>query len=229
MRAQSIVLSVSLSLAALLSACSTTSDQHTARAAQPDREPVTLDKAPAIVQGDTFNYTYSRNGVSNQPVTEKVTQVSADSIELSTSTPERTYMSVLDRDTLAVRKAMCLSNGQQCDFTPSIGWLRFPLSVGQEWQTEFDVVGETFVAHVVQKWRVAGMERVKVKGGEFDAYRLQSSGSINGKGNDGKPFAGTESATCWSSPAAKMFCVKYAYKNSFGEKSGREVVSLALQ
>jgi len=212
---------------AALAACATSSDQPAASSAV--AIPTTTAAAPTLAPGDTMNYIYSRKGIQEQALTEKVVQVGADSIDLAISTPDRTYTAVLDRDTLALKKAMCLSNGQQCEFSPGLTWIRFPLSVGQQWKSEFKVSGETFESNVTLDWKVAGMERVKVQGGEFDAYKLTATGSISGRTKTGASFSGTESSTCWSAPAAKMFCVKYAYHNSFGEKSARELVSYALQ
>ena len=214
---------------AALAACATTSDQPPASSAAANPPSTVLAAAPAVARGDTMSYVYSRKGVKDQPLRQKVVQVGDNTIELAISTPDRNYTALLDRDTLAIKKYMCLSNGQQCDFAPAVTWLRFPLSVGQEWQSEFDVTGETFDSHVILNWKVSGMERVKVKGGEFDAYKLTSTGSISGRTKAGNSFTGTESSTCWSAPAARMFCVKYAYKNSFGENTGLELMSYALQ
>ena len=214
---------------AALAACATTSDQPPASSAAANPPSTVLAAAPAVARGDTMSYVYSRRGVKDQPLTQKVVQVRDSAIELAISTPDRDYTALLERDTLAFTKYMCLSNGQQCNFAPAVTWLRFPLSVGQEWRSEFDVAGETFDSHVIVDWKVAGMERVKVKGGEFDAYKLTASGSISGRTKAGSPFTGTESSTCWSAPAARMFCVKYAYKNSFGENTRLELVSYALQ
>ena len=214
---------------AAVAACATSPDQPAASSTAATATHTTTAAAPSLAPGDTMNYIYSRKGIKEQALTEKVVQVGADTIDLAISTPDRNYTAVLDRDTLVLKKAMCLSNGQQCEFSPGLTWVRFPLSVGQEWKSEFKVSGETFESNVALNWKVVGMERVKVKGGEFDAYKLTATGSISGTTKTGASFSGTESSTCWSAPAAKMFCVKYAYNNSFGEKSARELVSYALQ
>ncbi|HTQ78659.1 MAG TPA: hypothetical protein VMM92_01600, partial [Thermoanaerobaculia bacterium] len=83
---------------AALAACATSSDQPAASSAV--AIPTTTAAAPTLAPGDTMNYIYSRKGIQEQALTEKVVQVGADSIDLAISTPDRTYTAVLDRDTL---------------------------------------------------------------------------------------------------------------------------------
>ena len=76
----------------------------------------------AMAPGDMLTYAYTRNGTQPEQMTERVVQIVGDSIEIHASTSQGNYPTVLDRETLAVKQGMCLSNGQRCSFTPAIVW-----------------------------------------------------------------------------------------------------------
>lgn len=125
---------------------------------------------------------------------------------------------------------MCLTNGQQCHFEPGLMFIELPLEKGRKWSTTFTVKGETFSADVAQERAVEKVEKVKVAAGEFEAYRIAVTGKIKGHDAKGAPFAGKEEATEWYAfPNGKVVMVKYAYKNSFGEKATRELTRLGLK
>jgi len=92
------------------------------------------------------------------------------------------------------------------------------------------VKGESFTADVTQERQVDKIEKVKVPGGEFEAAKVSFSGRIKGADDKGKPFSGKEDGTDWVAFVnGKTMVVKTVYRNSFGEKSTHELISVVKQ
>lgn len=136
----------------------------------------------------------------------------------------------LAKSDLALRKSMCISNGQPCTFSPGLEFAKFPLEKGKQWSTTFTVKGDTFTAQVTQERKVEGTEKVKVLAGEFDTFKLSFSGRIRGTDSKGAGFTGKEEGTDWFTLVnGRLVAVKLVYKNSFGEKATRELVSTSFK
>ncbi len=164
-------------------------------------------------------------------VDEEAVEVTDQEVRISSRTPERAYETTVDRASFALSASVCLANGQQCTFSPPLNALSLPLTKGRKWSTSFTVTGETFSADVTQDRVVEKMERIKVPGGEFDAYRIAFTGRIKGKDAKGAAFSGKEEGTDWFAVTAsgKPFVVKTVYRNSFGEKTSSELLSMAFK
>ena len=106
----------------------------------------------------------------------------------------------------------------------------FPLEKGKKWVTTFAVKGESFTADVTQERQVDKIEKVKVPGGEFEAAKVSFNGSIKGADAKGKPFSGKEDGADWVALVnGKTMVIKTVYRNSFGEKSTHELISVVKQ
>jgi hypothetical protein len=109
--------------------------------------------------------------------------------------------------------------------------LRFPLQVGQRWDYVNDVVfkdnGSTGRVH--NSAAVVAYERVRVPAGEFDAFKLEASGRVQGKSKGGPGIIDGESrSTYWYAPAARAI-VKMEYRNTYRGSATTELVAFELQ
>jgi hypothetical protein len=65
-------------------------------------------------------------------------------------------------------------------FDPPIMGLKFPLVVGDAWKSSFVGESATGKAKTDLNFKVVAREKVKTPGGEFDAFKIESEGWING-------------------------------------------------
>lgn len=78
--------------------------------------------------------------------------------------------------------------------------------------------------------KVEKVEKVKVPAGEFEAYRVSHGARIKGTDAKGNPFSGKEDSREWLALVnGKLALIKVEYRNSFGEKFTRELVSAAFK
>ncbi len=84
---------------------------------------------------------------------------------------------------------------------PGYQFLSFPIEVGKKWsfKTKWLIKSNNATGTAQFDVEVKGMESVKVPAGEFQAYKLESSGYVNP--SSGGSFGGT--ATYWYAPKAK--------------------------
>ena len=131
---------------------------------------------------------------------------------------------------LTVKKGLCLANGQACTFAPGLLLLDMPLEKGKKWTTSFTVTGDTFVAELTQERKVDGFEKVRVPAGEYDAVKISFSARIVSKSTKGEQYTGKEEGTeWWSFSSGRPIPTKVVYRNSFGEKFTRELISATLK
>jgi hypothetical protein len=84
--------------------------------------------------------------------------------------------------------------------------LQFPLSVGKQWtyETETHFKDNQSTARTVALVRVVAHEAVRVIAGQFDAFKLEASGTFTGRSKGGPGLlSGEFKSTYWYSPAAK--------------------------
>ena len=190
----------------------------------------TLETIAPWEAGDRASFKWFVNGKTLQ-LDEEVTAADGQRFALSQRTADRAYEVTGFNDELRWTRGPCLSNGQQCAFDPGVGRGLLPLAKGRKWRSEFAVTGETFKADVVQDREVEAVETVKLAPGPFQAWRVGFSGRIKGTDSKGGAFTGKESGTEWWAVTAsgKLVLVKFSYRNSFGEKATREIVSLGYR
>jgi hypothetical protein len=94
---------------------------------------------------------------------------------------------------------------------PHTGLFRFPLHVGDEYESEFELAYPkgAFRAKHKYKVRVVGWEDVTVDAGSFHALKLEVRGGYERLDRDGSSFV---NATVWYVPEVKRW-VKYLYED----------------
>ncbi len=76
---------------------------------------------------------------------------------------------------------------------------------------------------------VVEYEKVRVVGGEFDAFKMVATGRFRGRSKGGPGIVeGESNATYWYSPAARAI-VKSVAENLYRGRTTVELVSLRLQ
>ncbi len=94
------------------------------------------------------------------------------------------------------------------DRTSSDGALQFPLAVGKRFRVKFNWDNGRGFDELDAE--VQAFEKIKVDGGEFDAYRIKYSGFWNQR--EGVNYSGRVERTNWYAPAVKGL-VKFTYIN----------------
>jgi hypothetical protein len=189
----------------------------------------TMEPAKDCEPGDKVSYTWVLNNKPQQMDLECI-EGSDQEVHFVQKVGGRSYEGVVTRGTVKLVKAMCLANGQQCAFSPGLDFIGLPLQKGKKWTQTFTVTGETFTAEVTQQRKAERLEKVKVPGGEFDAFKVSFSGRIKGVDSKGNRFSGKEDGTDWFALInGKISVVKTVYRNSFGEKATQELTAAAFQ
>jgi hypothetical protein len=179
--------------------------------------------------GDKAAYNWVLNNKA-QAMEDEFTALTDTEFRVTTKVGDKTYDAALSKDGPALLKAICLSNGQPCTFSPALRFAEFPLEKGKKWTTPSTVTGETFVSEIAQERVVEKIEKVKVPAGEFEAYKVSFRSRITGKDAKGNAFSGKEDGSDWFAVSnGKLLLVKTVYRNSFGEKFTRELTSVSYK
>lgn len=108
--------------------------------------------------------------------------------------------------------------------------LRFPLGVGDHWTYASDYLykptGST--GRAVVDVIVAGHERVVVRAGAFEAFRIEARAHLLGKSPKGSLIDAESFTTYWYAPAARAV-VKWVQRHPYLGPSTVELASHALQ
>jgi len=180
--------------------------------------------------GDKLTYTYVLKGQSLRAV-EEVVDVTDTEVRSTQRIGDRTYDAAYSTADMSRLRGICIANSESCQFAPGETWVKFPLEKGKTWSNTMTVTGQTFISETAQERKVEGVEKVKTPAGEFQAYRVSSTGRIKSRGRSGEgPWEGTESSTYWWAVIkGKLVLVKQEYQNSFGSRSSRELLSAELK
>lgn len=76
--------------------------------------------------------------------------------------------------------ATAVSGASGMRFDPPISGFKFPLVVGDGWKSSFVAEGANNRSKTDLDFKVAAREKVKTPAGEFDAFKIESEGWING-------------------------------------------------
>ena len=134
---------------------------------------------PALKVGEVSTYAVnSRHDSRNYDEKITITEAGPDGykakVELAND-PTRTRDLVMDADLGTVMS----SNGSR--FTPAARTLKFPLEVGASWESRSDVVlADGGKSRLTFDSKVAGVENVRTPAGEFEAFRIETRGGIQG-------------------------------------------------
>ena len=177
--------------------------------------------------GDKTTYTIFVNG-KTQELTETWTSATDTSITGIQKIGSREVPLALALPYQEVAR-MCLSDGEECHFSPGIKSLDLPLEKGKKWSTTFNAESANFTAEVTEDYQVEKSEKVTVPAGAFDATKIAFTGRIKGTNKKGERFTGKEDGTYWVAfIAGRPVTVKTTYRNSFGARTNRELVSTSL-
>jgi hypothetical protein len=107
--------------------------------------------------------------------------------------------------------------------------LSFPLEVGKAWTYVNDYLLKDSGTKGQQKYSVVVLtyEKVRVPAGEFDAFKLEATGTFSGTAYVG-PVSGSSSRTYWYAPAARAI-VKDEINDPHRGRYGFELVQFKLQ
>jgi len=143
----------------------------------------------------------------------------------------KAYELVLTKNPFLLKSGICLANGQPCTFSPGLLLLDLPLEKGKKWATSFTVTGDTFTAEVAQERKVENFEKIRVPAGEYEAVKVSFSGRIVSRQRDNNnQYTGKEEGTeWWVFASGRPIVAKIVYRNSFGEKFTREMISASLK
>ena len=168
---------------------------------------------PLLKVGDVTVYTVDiRNENKQSEETVTVTSVDAGLVKTRHQRPDRNPPELEGVATLDLNPLVSGSSGAK--FEPAIEIYRFPMKVGDSWKARSEAVALTgsrsrFELDV----KVAAQEKITTPGGEFDTYRVEVSGWINGVSWQG---AIRTAQTIWYAPAiGRMVKTDYKdYRNS---------------
>ena len=107
--------------------------------------------------------------------------------------------------------------------------LSFPLDVGKSWTYVNDYLFKDTGTKGQMKHSVVVLtyEKVRVPAGEFDAFKLESTGSFSGM-SDAGAISGLSSRTYWYAPAVRAI-VKEVIDDPYLGRYGFELVDVKLQ
>jgi hypothetical protein len=129
-----------------------------------------------------------------------------------------------------LRKGICYSSGQVCEFSPPVNLADFPLEKGKKWRNAYTVTGETFKEEVTEERTVEGVETIRVPAGEFETWKINVASRFKGRDNKGNSYSGRADTSMWVAlVSGKMSFVKITTKSSSGDKLSRELVSASMQ
>ena len=189
----------------------------------------TMEPTKDCEPGDKATYAWVLNNKS-QKLDQECIQGPDQDVHFVQKVGDRTYEGAVTKGSVKLLKAMCISNGQQCAFSPSLDAVALPLQKGKKWTQTFTVKGETFTAEVTQEREVEQLEKIKVPAGEFEAFRVSFKGRFKGSDSKGSGFSGKEDGKDWFALInGKLSVVKTVYRNSFGDKTTRELTAVAFK
>ena len=170
----------------------------TAATAQPS--PLSTAQAPKFAVGDSWTYTISdpRQPGRAFSFVQSVNAVNGNDIGVTIANNGGTMAAKFDAN------GNLTANGSK-QYLPSDGKLKFPMSVGSTWTSQFTTRTGNGDAATTLNSKVVGIEKVDTTAGSFQAYRIEATGNVSAP--NGK-YSFTE--TDWYAPDAKRI-VKFAF------------------
>lgn len=125
-------------------------------------------------------------------------------------------------------KEFCLADVMECEWTPPVKMFDKDSKLGDKWSgsTIVKMKNNTVVDETIES-KVDKFEKVKVPAGEFEAFRISSTGSIKAKLEKGDVYTGTLKMTTWFGVVNKrLVLIKRDYTNSFRQPFTQELLKL---
>ncbi len=129
--------------------------------------------------GDVAVYAIELRG-DKRTTEETVTVTSVDQTHIKSKhvRPDRNPPEI--EGVLTVGRATVVSGASGIRFDPPIVGFKFPLVVGDGWKSSFLAEGANNKSKTDLDFKVVAREKVKTPAGEFDAFKIESEGWING-------------------------------------------------
>jgi hypothetical protein len=175
---------------------------------------------PVPKVGDVAVYTIDQRAdkrVFEETVT--VTSVDQSFIKSKHVRPNRNPPETEGVTTLDLGVVVSGSSGAR--FDPPIVGVKFPLTVGDSWKSSYLAESPTAKSKGDLEFKVAAREKVSTAAGEFDAYKIESGGWINGVSWSG---AIRITQVQWFAPAVGRV-VKSEYKDFRGGQLWNDTAS----
>jgi hypothetical protein len=183
--------------------------------AQPDGS-----SRPVPKVGDVAVYTINQR--ADKRVTEEtvtVTSVDQALVKSKHVRPDRNPPEI--EGILTVDLALAVSGGNGTRYEPPIAGVRFPLTVGDAWRSNYLSESATAKSKGDLEFKVVAREKVKTPAGEFDAFRIESGGWVTGVSWSGSVRV---AQVQWFAPAVGRV-VKSEYKDYRGGQLWTDTVS----
>lgn len=175
---------------------------------------------PVAKVGDVAVYTVNQR-TDKRMTEETVTVTSVDQTHIKSKhvRPDRNPPEI--EGVLTADWATAVSGASGNRFDPPIVGVKFPLTVGDSWKSSYLSEGATAKSKGEIDFKVVAREKVKTPAGEFDAFRIESGGWINGVSWSG---AIRMAQVQWFAPAVGRV-VKSEYKDYRGSQLWTDTVS----
>jgi hypothetical protein len=154
---------------------------------------------------------YAVNAKADKRTTEETTTITAvDDAQIKSRTvrPDRTPAEMDGVATMEWHQVQSGSSGTR--FNPPYPGLKFPLTVGNSWKGVYEATGSTGARSKGEmEFKVVAAEKLLTPAGEFETFKVESSGWITGISWEGS-FRMTQ--TQWYAPSISRI-VKTEYKD----------------
>lgn len=169
---------------------------------------LTTAQTPKFAVGDSWTYAIAdpRQPGRQFSFVQTINSVNADTIGVTVSNNGGTMAASFDAN------GNLTSQGAK-QYLPSDGKLKFPMSAGSTWTSNFTTHTANGDAATSLNAKVVGVESIETTAGTFEAFRIESTGSVSAP--NGK-YAFTE--TDWYAPNAKRI-IKFTFSGSAADGS----------
>ena len=184
----------------------------------------TLEASPPLEMGDKWTYRFHNIGDKREPYTffhevKGIENVSAwlygESTQPNAQPPKFVWRVDMKRAEFVERfdhDAAAPNGAGKCTINRAANEdsLQFPLSVGKKYSVKQK--WDNGNGYTEYKAEIQALEKVKVEGGEFDAYRIKYTGFWNN--TNGRSYSGRAEWTRWYAPS-----VKATVKNEISDRT----------
>jgi hypothetical protein len=177
--------------------------------------PLTTAQAPRFVVGDSWTYTLSDPGNPSRKFSfvQSVHSVSNNEVGVTISNNGGTMPATFDAN------GNLTSNGSK-QYLPSDSKLKFPMSVGSTWSSQFTTRTGNGDAATMLNAKVTAVEQVETLAGTFQAFRIEETLEVSAP-NGKSSFTETD----WYAPDAKRIVkFNFAGKAPDGTTFGTQAV-----
>ena len=125
-------------------------------------------------------------------------------------------------------KEFCLAEVMECNWTAPVKMFDKDSKLNDKWAgtTVVTMQNKSLIEEVLES-KVEKFEKIKIKAGEFDAFKVYTTGSIKAKLAKGDVYTGTLKMSTWFGVANnRLVLLKREYKNSFNSTFIQELANL---